>query len=87
MSLRPQPTGAFERGRFKVRSQQELDHERIVKLEEQVASLRLMVLRLIAKLEQIDALVEDGRVGYLSPSTISNSERSDAWISEEERRR
>lgn len=74
MSLRPQPVDAFERGRFRVRSPQELNHERVVKLEEQVASLRLMVLRLSAKVEQIDAIVEGVHVGNGSPS----SERSDS---------
>tara|TARA_Y100000768_G_scaffold303821_1_gene237748 strand:+ start:8872 stop:9099 length:228 start_codon:yes stop_codon:yes gene_type:complete len=60
MSLRPQPVDAFERGRFRVKSQQDLDHERIEKLEEKVDSLRLMVLRLVAKVDQIDTIVKGG---------------------------
>ena len=85
MSLRPQPTGVFERGRFQVKSQQDLDRERIVNLETQLASLRMIVMRLAAKVEQIDAIVEGAEVG--PEQSPSSSERSDAWIDEEERRR
>jgi hypothetical protein len=76
MSLRPQPVNALERGRFRVHTDQEVDRARIAALEQQVASLKQSVVRLAAKLAQIDALVEDGRVGYLSVG--SSSGRSDA---------
>ena len=75
MSLRPQPIDTYGRGRFQVKSEEDLNRERIVKLEEQVASLRLMVLRLAAKVEQIDAVVEGVQVG--PEQSPSNSERSD----------
>ena len=77
MSLRPQPVDAVERGRFTVQTREEADHNRIVALEAQVASLRQMVVKLAAKLAQIDALVEGGQIGYLSPSSRGSSERSD----------